>query len=78
MNVTIKIPSPLRRLTNNTSLVEVDALTIEDALNELFAKYPDIKAQLLDEAGELRNFVNIFHNKRDIHQWTPHHQVHAL
>ena len=68
MNIIMKIPSPLRHFTQDAALVELEAIHVGEALEQLCLIYPDIKPHLLDEQGELRNFVNIFHNKVDIRQ----------
>ena len=60
MASTLKIPSPLRRFTNGQASLGVDGKNVEEVLNELFIKYPDIKKHLMEEDGNLRNFVNIF------------------
>ena len=62
----IRIPTPLRKLTNNEELVEVDAATIGDAISELQNRYPGIKDRLLDENGSIRRFVNVYVNEEDI------------
>ena len=66
MAVKIRIPTPLRKLTNNEELVEVKATTIGDAINELQARYPGIKERLIDDAGAVRKFVNVYVNEEDI------------
>jgi molybdopterin synthase sulfur carrier subunit len=66
MATTVRIPTPLRKLTNNDELVEVNAATIGDAINELQARYPGIKERLLDETGAVRRFVNMYVNEEDI------------
>ena len=68
MKMIMKIPSPLRRFTDNQKQIELDALTVKAALTELFNRYPDIKPQIMDDTGNLRNFVNLYHNKVDIRQ----------
>ena len=68
MNITIRIPSPLRRFTEQAAQIELNANTVGEALMALSAQYPDLQTQLMDEQGKLRNFVNIFHNKIDIKQ----------
>jgi len=68
MTVTLKIPSPLRRFTDNSSAVDVHADSVATALEQLFSLYPDLKLQIMDENGQLRNFVNLFHDKVDIRQ----------
>ncbi|MST94074.1 MAG: MoaD/ThiS family protein [Pedosphaera sp.] len=62
----IRIPTPLRKLTNNEELVEVTAATIGDAIKELQARFPGIEERLLDEKGEVRRFVNVYVNEEDI------------
>ena len=62
----VRIPTPLRKLTNNEELVEVNAATIGDAIVELQTRYPGIKDRLLDENGSIRRFVNVYVNEEDI------------
>ena len=62
----IRIPTPLRKLTNNEEIVEVSAATIGAALIELQTLYPGIKERLMDDNGEVRRFVNIYVNEEDI------------
>jgi molybdopterin synthase sulfur carrier subunit len=62
----VRIPTPLRKLTNNEELVEVNAGTIAEAINELQTRYPGIAERLVDEKGEVRRFVNVYVNEEDI------------
>lgn len=62
----IRIPTPLRKLTNNEELVEVTAANIGDAIKELQARFPGIEERLVDEKGEVRRFVNVYVNEEDI------------
>jgi len=62
----VRIPTPLRKLTNNEELVEVNAATIGEAISELQTRYPGIKDRLLDENGSIRRFVNVYVNEEDI------------
>ena len=66
MAATVRIPTPLRKLTNNEELVEVQAGTVGAAIVELQARYPGIKERLLDDTGEVRRFVNVYVNEEDI------------
>jgi sulfur-carrier protein len=66
MATKVRIPTPLRKLTNNEELVEVNAATIGDAIAELQSRYPGIKERLLDETGAVRRFVNVYVNEEDI------------
>ena len=66
MSVKVRIPTPLRKLTDNEEIVEVDAKTIRDAIAELQSRYPGIKERLLDDGGSVRRFVNVYVNEEDI------------
>jgi molybdopterin synthase sulfur carrier subunit len=66
MPTKVRIPTPLRKLTNNEELVEVTAATIGDAIKELQARFPGIEERLVDEKGEVRRFVNVYVKEEDI------------
>lgn len=66
MAVTVRIPTPLQKLTANMADVAVEAGTIGDMVESLEAKYPGIKERLCDESGRLRRFVNVYVNEEDI------------
>ena len=61
----VRIPTPLRKLTNNEELVEINAATIGEALVELQTRFPGIQERLVDEQGEVRRFVNVYVNEED-------------
>ena len=62
----VRIPTPLRKLTNDEELVEVSAATVGAAIVELQTRYPGIKERLMDDNGEVRRFVNVYVNEEDI------------
>ena len=66
MSKKVRIPTPLRKLTNDAEVVEVTAGTIGAAITELQTKYPGIKERLMDDNGEVRRFVNVYVNEEDI------------
>ena len=66
MMVKIRIPTPLRKLTNDTDVVESSAATLAAAVDELEAGFPGIKERICDERGEIRRFVNIYVNGEDV------------
>lgn len=66
MAVKVRIPTPLRGLTNGQGEVEAAGKTIGEMLGDLENRYPGIKERLCDEAGNLRRFVNIYVNEEDI------------
>jgi len=66
MAVKVRIPTPLRRLTNGADEVTVEATTVAEAIDALEAQYPGIKERLCDDKGEIRRFVNLYLNDEDI------------
>jgi sulfur-carrier protein adenylyltransferase/sulfurtransferase len=60
MPVSILIPTPLRRYVGGAKSVEVTADTVQAALSALADKSPDLRRQLFDDSGRVRNFVNVF------------------
>ena len=66
MSVTIRIPTPLRRVTEGVDKVEVDGNTLSEAIDALEAQFPGVQERLMDETGELRHFVNIYVNGEDV------------
>ncbi len=63
---TVKIPSPLRKFTNNQSSIATEARTVLQSIEEAAKQYPDLKNQLFDESGNLRSFVRIYVGDEDI------------
>ena len=67
MPLTVKIPAPLRPLTQNQSEVPLEgATTVQAAIDELSLRFPGLRERLLDDAGALRRYINIFRNEDDI------------
>ena len=66
MAVKVRIPTPLQKLTNNSSEVQCDAVNINQMLDALEKQHPGIKERLCDAEGRLRRFVNIYVNEEDI------------
>ncbi|MAU24888.1 MoaD family protein [Chloroflexi bacterium] len=61
----VKIPTPLRVLTNNETSVEVSGEKIINIINNLDEKFPGITEKIMDN-NELKHFVNIYVNGEDI------------
>lgn len=66
MPVTIRIPTPLRKLTQDQELVQVAPGTVGSAIAELQSRFPGIQERLVDDAGQVRRFVNVYVNEEDI------------
>jgi molybdopterin synthase sulfur carrier subunit len=66
MAVTVKIPTPLRSLTDNVAEVSANSASLSALVEELETIYPGMRERLVDEGGELRRFVNLFVNGEDV------------
>jgi molybdopterin synthase sulfur carrier subunit len=66
MAVTVRIPTPLRKLTSDRSEVGAVGSDIESIIENLEANHPGIKERICDESGNIRRFVNIYLNDEDI------------
>ena len=64
--VLVRIPTPLRRVTNGQDKVEVEAAALGELIDRLDESFPGLKERLVDEAGALRYFVNIYLNGEDV------------
>ena len=65
MAVTVRIPTPLRRITG-APRVEAAGSTVREALDSLVAAYPELGERVYDEQGQLRRFINLFVGEEDI------------
>ncbi len=66
MPVMVRIPTPLRRMTNGQDKVELQESRLSELIENLETSYPGFKERLIDENGELRYFVNIYLNGEDV------------
>ena len=66
MAVTVRIPTTLRPLSGGASTVEVPAGSLADVIKALDAAHAGFGDRLLDEAGNLRKFVNVFVDDDDV------------
>lgn len=62
----IVIPTPLKKFTENQSVIDVHGSTVREAILHLTQKYPGLKGHLFDQTGEIRSFVRIFVGDDDI------------
>ncbi len=62
----VRIPTPLRKLTNELEVVETSGANIGEIVDNLEKAFPGLKERICDEAGNIRRFVNVFVNDEDI------------
>jgi molybdopterin synthase sulfur carrier subunit len=63
---TVRIPTPLRKLTDGKEEVAATGSTVGEVIANLEKAYPGIRARICDDSGAVRKFVNIFANDEDI------------
>ncbi len=66
MAVTVRIPTPLQRVTNGQGEVACEGKTVSELLASLERQHPGVKERICDEQGKVRRFVNIFVNEEDV------------
>jgi molybdopterin synthase sulfur carrier subunit len=64
--VSVRLPTVLRPQANGQSLVQQRGDTVGQVVNELVAAFPGLRTNLLDDAGNVRKFVNVYVNDEDI------------
>ena len=62
----VRIPTPLRKLTGDLEVVQAAGVTINEVLQSLDQAFPGLKERVCDEHGNVRRFVNVFVNDEDI------------
>jgi len=65
-SVTIRIPQVLRHHTAGARSVEVEAGTVQEALDALFAVYPTLRESLTPPSGNVLEATNLFLNEQDV------------
>jgi molybdopterin synthase sulfur carrier subunit len=66
MPIPVRIPTPLRKLTQDKEIVDAEGSTIREVLDDLENSYPGFKERICDEQDNIRRFVNVFVNDEDI------------
>ncbi|ODS33024.1 MAG: molybdopterin synthase subunit 1 [Candidatus Scalindua rubra] len=66
MPIKVRIPTPLRTLTNGSDEVTVEGKSVKEVIDNLEANYNGIKERLCDENGQIRRFINFYVNEEDI------------
>ncbi|NBV33679.1 MAG: MoaD/ThiS family protein [Proteobacteria bacterium] len=66
MMPSVRIPTPLRKLTGELEVVQAAGATIAEVLHSLDQAFPGLKERICDDAGQVRRFVNVFVNDEDI------------
>ena len=63
MSVKVLIPSLLYKYTDNQEMVEVDGITVNDCIDALRNRYPELERWLY-RSGKVATYVHISMNKK--------------
>jgi molybdopterin synthase sulfur carrier subunit len=63
---TVRIPGPLRNLSQGEAAVEIQPGDLRAAIDQLDSRFPGFRERLLDPSGNLRQFVNVYLNDEDV------------
>lgn len=66
MSLKLTIPTPLRRLTGDLDVVEVEPGTIQEIIDRLDQYYAGFRKRVCEDDGKLRRFINIYVDGEDI------------
>jgi molybdopterin synthase sulfur carrier subunit len=66
MSATVRIPTPLRKVTNGEDKASVEGNTMSEVVEALENQFPGLKDRICEPTGELRSFVNVYINGEDI------------
>ena len=66
MAVVIRIPAPLRRLTNGQAQLRAEVATVGDCITYLGETFPGMRERLCEDDGSVRRFINIYVRGEDI------------
>ncbi len=60
MSITVFIPQQLRSYTSGATTATASGKTVDDALNDLDARFPGIRFRVIDEQGRIREHMRVF------------------
>ena len=66
MTILVRIPTPLRKITQGQDKAEIEAASIGELIDNLDKQFEGFKNRLLDDEGKLKEFINIYLNGEDI------------
>lgn len=62
----IRLPAPLRPYASGQAEIVVQGETVSEALSNLMKEYPRLRPYVMDGAGRLRPYMNLFVGENNI------------
>ncbi len=66
MSVKVLLPAAFTRHTDGQKNIQSSASTLPGLITDLSTKFPALGANMVDEQGKLRQFINVYVNDEDI------------
>jgi sulfur-carrier protein len=63
---TVRMPPILRQAVGGAREVDAEGTSVREILDDLTSRFPAIRGHLLDDAGDLNRFVNVYVNNEDV------------
>jgi len=66
MAISVRLPTVLRPHTNGEARIDANGSTVGEVVDDLVARFPGVKPNLLSDDGSLHRFVNVYVNDEDV------------
>ncbi len=66
MSVQVHVTSVIQKAVDNQREFAADGATVAELIENIESRYPGFRSQIMDAAGQLHRFVNIYLNDEDI------------
>ena len=66
MQILVRVPAPLQKLTKNQGDVKASGANIRELIENLEKEFPGIEERIYDGTGKIRRFINIYVNEEDV------------
>ncbi len=66
MPIKLRMPPILRPQIGGAREVEASGATLQDVLDDVFARFPGVRSHIIDDAGAINRFVNVYVQNEDV------------
>ena len=66
MAVKVRMPPILRPEIGGAREVEASGATLQEVLDDVFERFPSVRAHLVDDGGAINRFVNVYVANEDV------------
>jgi molybdopterin synthase sulfur carrier subunit len=66
MAIVVRIPGPLKSLTEGTADLEMEAKDVAECLSKLGEQFPKLNERMWDEEGQMHRHINVYVNGEDV------------